>query len=78
MAGKKTNNSDKNVSPDNPQMSLEEAFAALDELLTAMDDEKLSLEDSFKDYKKGLDLIRICNDSIGNIEGELKILEGME
>lgn len=57
------------------KMTLEDAFAALDDIVNAMENEKISLEDSFKNYKKGLELIKYCNDSIGTIEGELEVLE---
>ena len=71
MAVKKDKNTENNES----KMTLEEAFKALDDLIELMSDEKITLEDSFNDYKKGLELIRQCNDSIGKIEGELQILE---
>ena len=60
------------------KMSLEEAFEALDDLIRVMDDENISLEVSFGSYKKGLELIRYCNDSIGKIEGQLEVLESGE
>lgn len=60
---------------ENSRMSLEEAFEALDDLIRMMDDENISLEDSFGNYKKGLELIKYCNESIGNIEGQLEVLE---
>ena len=66
------------LNPDNSKMTLEEAFEALDDLIRIMGDEKISLEDSFGNYKKGLELIRYCNESIGNIEGQLEILEAGE
>ncbi len=66
------------MTPDNIKMTLEEAFEALDDLIRIMGDEKISLEDSFGNYKKGLELIRYCNESIGNIEGQLEILEAGE
>lgn len=77
MPAKKSVNSAVIKEDDNSKqtMSLEEAFAELDELIRHMDDEKISLEDSFNSYKKGLELIKMCNDSIGDIEGKLEILE---
>ncbi len=66
------------LNPDNSKMTLKEAFEALDDLIRIMGDEKISLEDSFGNYKKGLELIRYCNESIGNIEGQLEILEAGE
>ena len=79
MAAKKSNNStatDQNNTE--KQMSFEEAFAALDEIIKVLDDDKISLEDSFSNYKKGLELIKMCNDQISDIEGKLEILEAGE
>ncbi|MCR5323292.1 MAG: exodeoxyribonuclease VII small subunit [Lachnospiraceae bacterium] len=77
MPTKKSDNSTDKEKNDKSKkhMSLEEAFEELDELIRHMDDEKISLEDSFNSYKKGLELIKMCNDSIGDIEGKLEILE---
>ena len=72
-AGSKPDN--KEQIPESGKMSLEEAFEALDDLIRLMGDEKISLEDSFGNYKKGLELVRFCNESIGNIEGQLEVLE---
>ena len=60
------------------KLSLEDAFLELDDIIKTMEDDKISLEDSFNNYKKGLELIKYCNDSIGTIEGELEILESGE
>lgn len=57
------------------EMTLEEALKSLDDLIGLMEDENLTLEDSFKNYKKGLELISFCHDSIGKIEGELRVIE---
>ena len=60
------------------KLSLEDAFLELDDIIKTMEDDKISLEDSFNNYKKGLELIKYCNVSIGTIEGELEILESGE
>ena len=79
MAAKNSKNIDKENSKKTDgkeeQMTFEEAFAALDEIIKVLDDDKISLEDSFNNYKKGLELIKMCNDQIGDIEGKLEILE---
>lgn len=55
--------------------SLEDNFKNLEELISRMEDPKISLEDSFKCYKEGLTLIKECNDGIDKIEKEIKLLE---
>ena len=36
----------------------------------------LSLEDSFDAYKKGMDLLKICNDKIDQVEKKVLVLNG--
>ena len=78
MAAKKNSDISNTTEQNEKQMSFEEAFAGLDEIIKVLDDEKISLEDSFNNYKKGLELIKMCNDQIGDIEGKLEILEAGE
>ncbi len=78
MAAKKNSDISNTTEQNEKQMSFEEAFAELDEIIKVLDDEKISLEDSFNNYKKGLELIKMCNDQIGDIEGKLEILEAGE
>lgn len=56
------------------EMSLEEAFAALDEIAAALEDEDITLEDSFVAYKRGMDLLKICNDRIDRVEKKVMVL----
>ena len=58
--------------------NLEDAFKQLDQLLKEMESPEISLEDSFSKYTKGIELIKICNNSIDKIEQELIILEEQE
>ena len=44
--------------------SLEEMFTALDETVTKMETEELSLEDSFTLYHKGMEMLKKCNEAI--------------
>ena len=50
------------------EISLEEAFGMLDEITRSLEKEDISLEDSFSAYKKGMDLLKICNDKIDQVE----------
>ena len=71
MAAKTAKN--KQISEEKPK-SINEAFEALDDLIERMQEEDISLEDSFKEYKRGLELVRFCNESISKIEAELEEL----
>ena len=53
------------------EISLEEAFGMLDEITRSLEKEDISLEDSFSAYKKGMDLLKICNDKIDQVVKKL-------
>lgn len=57
------------------EFKLEEAFDELNKKIEALEDENISLEDSFKIYKEGMDLLKKCNDSIDKVEKQVLILE---
>lgn len=57
------------------QPSLEESIKALEEVIACMEEEELSLEQSFSMYKKGMDLLMQCNKAVDRVEKELKIIE---
>ncbi len=54
--------------------SIEEAFAKLQEILSRMDEEGVTLEESFKCYEDGMKLIRYCNETIDTVEKKVQIL----
>lgn len=56
------------------EKSIEEAFQELNNLLVKMDNEEVSLEDSFKLYQEGVQLVRYCNEKIDKVEKQLIIL----
>ena len=56
------------------EISLEEAFGMLDEITRSLEKEDISLEDSFSAYKKGMDLVKICNDKIDQVEKKVLVL----
>ena len=56
-------------------LSIEEALKTLDTILSEMDNEEQTLEDSFQSYQKGLELIRLCQSKIDAIEKKLEVLE---
>ncbi len=58
------------------RMTLEEAFAQLEEVTGLLEDETVSLEDSFRIYQKGMELLKYCNDSIDRVEKKVLVLNG--
>ncbi len=50
------------------KMTVEQAFDLLEEKLTRLEQEDISLEESFAVYKEGMDLVKYCSDSINEIE----------
>lgn len=55
-------------------LSLEEMFAQLDEILAAMDDREISLEDAFSLYEKGMKQIRRCNEKLDLVEKKMLVI----
>lgn len=64
------------VNKEEKQLSLEESFEQLSQIIHAMEDRECSLEDSFTLYTKGIGLIRDCNRRIEQVEKQIEILEG--
>ena len=54
---------------------LEELVVGLEEVINQMESENVSLEDSFRLYHQGIDLLKICNDKIDKVEKKIQILD---
>ena len=57
------------------EMTLNEVFAQLDQVMEQMEEEQLSLEDSFVLYNKGMNLLKTCNDKIDTVEKKMLVLD---
>lgn len=57
------------------EQSLETVFEELDSIVEKMEGEDVSLEESFRLYHKGLDLLKVCNEKIDTIEKKMLILD---
>lgn len=56
--------------------NLEENFQKIEELLSALEAEDTTLEQSFQYYEQGMKLLKQCNDTIDKVEKQvLKINE---
>lgn len=52
-------------------MSLEEKFVKLEEAVRKLEDEDISLEESFQVYKEGMELLKQCNADIDRVEKQV-------
>ncbi len=58
------------------EFSLEENFERLEETIGVLEQEEISLEDAFKAYSAGVEILRQCNDQIDKVEKQvLKLSE---
>ena len=51
--------------------SIEEAFEAIDEIIEKLEDEDVSLEDAFKQFQAGMELVKVCESAIDKIEKDV-------
>lgn len=58
------------------EMSIEESFEALDELIDRLESGEDSLEDAFHNYEEGMKLVKSCNEKIEKIEKKILIMSG--
>lgn len=57
-------------------MTLEEAFEALDQTIAKMQGSSVSLEESFASYEEGMKLLKLCTQKIDLIEKKVTELSG--
>lgn len=55
--------------------SLEEVFEQLDQIVEQLEGVNVSLEDSFKLYHQGMELLKVCNDKIDTVEKKMLMLD---
>lgn len=53
------------------ERTLEETFALLDEKIAQLENSEISLEDSFRVYKEGMELLRECSAKIDTVEKKM-------
>lgn len=54
---------------------LDKAFAELEGKVKTLEDPSVGLEDSFRIYKEGMDLLKECSESIDAVEKKVLVLE---
>lgn len=58
----------------NTEMRYEQALAELELIVSQMELGNLPLDDSFKAYKRGAELIQICQTALNHVEQQVQIL----
>lgn len=61
-------------SPKEEEITLEDAFGQVEEVLNRLESEDTSLEESFKVYQEGMRLLKLCNDKIDHVEKQVLIM----
>lgn len=67
----KKENTDKSAE----EMSIKEAMDQLEEILNAMENPQIPLEESFSLYQRGVDLVKICNGKLDGMEKKLIMIQ---
>ena len=57
------------------ELTLEEGITLIEDTLSGLEEGGLSLEESFKLYKKGMELVKACEAKIDRVEKQILILE---
>ncbi|MCI5613206.1 MAG: exodeoxyribonuclease VII small subunit [Agathobacter sp.] len=65
---------EENTTDTKKEDSLESRFARLDEIVSAMDGDEITLEESFRLYKEGLEQVKSCNALLDQVEKAMLIL----
>ena len=56
------------------EMTLEEAFEKLDGILAALESRDITLEESFQNYQRGMELLKKCNEKIDLVEKKMQLI----
>lgn len=57
------------------KLSLEETFVQLDMVLAKLEQDEVELETAFEYYKKGMDLLKQCNEKLDKVEKKVLLLD---
>ena len=57
------------------EISLEEVFAQIEEVIAHLETEEITLEESFQVYQTGMKLLKECGNKIDRVEKEMMQLD---
>ena len=67
-----------NTEQEKQEFSLEESFVQIEDVIAHLETEEITLEESFREYNRGMQLLRHCNDAIDRVEKKILVLEDSE
>ncbi len=67
-----------NDGPEQDQLTIEEAFSQLEQLVARLEGGEASLEQSFALYQEGMKLAQLCGQKIDRIEKQLIMVDESE
>lgn len=56
------------------ELSVEEVFEQLDATVAKLESRDISLEDSFRLYAEGMEMLRYCNEKIDTVEKKMLLM----
>lgn len=62
----------KSENAEGKKLTVEEAFSEIEKKIQALDKEDISLEDSFKEYQEGMELLKYCHEAIEKVEQKVQ------
>lgn len=68
-------NNTENIMNNTENVGIEDNFEQLEDIISKMQSDRITLEQSFELYNKGLSLVQDCNNQIDKIEKQIKIIE---
>jgi len=68
------NMSENNTNEENNKLTLEQCFEKIEKITSDLQAGELDLEESFKIYKEGMDLLKVCNDKIEDVEKKVLVM----
>lgn len=57
------------------EQTLESVFEQLEEIIGSLEEGNASLEESFRLYHRGMQLLKLCGDKIDMVEKKIRILD---
>ena len=55
-------------------LTLEDSFEKLEELLAVLEDRETTLENAFQMYKEGMELLKSCNEKLDTVEKKMQMI----
>lgn len=56
------------------ELTIEEAFDKIEEAIEQLEDENISLDDSFRVYQEGMKILKRCSEQIDKVEKKVLLI----